>query len=247
MELAVVAREALSYCRTELQMEVARVYVGPYMTALDMAGCSLTLLATAASGPTWHGPAYLQQPGSSLLDLLDDPTAAHGWPGKRATVVDKVPAPVPSLEAMAGEGASASGAGGEPATEQGRALGAALRAACSALVAAGPELDALDAKVGDGDCGATLARGASAVLAALEGRRYSLDSPEAAALQVAHSVRHAVGGSSGALYDIFITAAAGSLKVSGYCGALVCVVRRCAFACGVCAGSTQLLGLANAR
>ena len=61
-------------------MEVQRVYVGSFMTSLDMAGVSLTLL---------------------LLDdlrtcLLDAPTCAPGWPAACALrVPGKLPAPVP--------------------------------------------------------------------------------------------------------------------------------------------------------
>jgi hypothetical protein len=62
------------------QMAVERVYVGPIMTSLDMAGISLTLL-------------LLDDPRARLLDA---PTAAPGWPAASALRVrGKVPVPVP--------------------------------------------------------------------------------------------------------------------------------------------------------
>ncbi|GFR46030.1 hypothetical protein Agub_g7303, partial [Astrephomene gubernaculifera] len=70
---------------------------------------------------------------------------------------------------------------------------------------------------GDGDCGTTLAGAASALLRQLgqegqEGGGLALHCPAAAVQQVARCVRSAVGGSSGALYDILLTGAARRLK-----------------------------------
>ena len=44
--------------------------------------------------------------------------------------------------------------------------------------------------------------------------RYDLNRPALAASQLALSIRHSIGGTSGALYDVFFTAAAAVLKVS---------------------------------
>ena len=43
--------------------------------------------------------------------------------------------------------------------------------------------------------------------------RYNLNDAAATIWQLAHSIRHAVGGTSGALYDVMATAAARTLKV----------------------------------
>lgn len=63
-------------------------------------------------------------------------------------------------------------------------------------------------RVGDGDCGTTLAQGAKAIQADCS-NKYPLNDAAAAMSAVAESVGHSMGGSSGALYQIFFVALAG--------------------------------------
>ena len=63
-------------------------------------------------------------------------------------------------------------------------------------------------RVGDGDCGTTLAQGAKAIQADCR-NKYPLNDAAAAMSAVAESVGHSMGGSSGALYQIFFVALAG--------------------------------------
>eukprot|EP00967_Tisochrysis_lutea_P156149 scaffold314050_cov19-Tisochrysis_lutea.AAC.3 len=66
-------------------------------------------------------------------------------------------------------------------------------------------------QVGDGDCGETVAHGSEAILRELD-TTYPLNGPASGVMQaVGGSVRQAVGGSSGALYDVALAAAAASL------------------------------------
>ncbi|KAG2427354.1 hypothetical protein HXX76_012548 [Chlamydomonas incerta] len=240
LELSLVAGAALRAVRRDLGAAVDRVYVGPFMTSLDMAGMSLTLLsydmdpeAAVDSQSNTDGAAASSGSGSGsgsgkdaawahLLELLDAPTAAPGWPYRGpalpapydpATLAD-VPAPLPVAKAGPGGGDAMPPLPAGGLSAAGAALGRALRAAAGAVVAAEAELDEMDAKVGDGDCGATLAGGGRAVLAALDAGAVPLHCAPAAAAAVAAAVRGCVGGSSGALYDILLTAAARQLKAS---------------------------------
>ena len=63
-------------------------------------------------------------------------------------------------------------------------------------------------RAGDGDCGSTLKRGAEAVRAALASRAGDFDTAAGAAEGLAAAVR-SMGGTSGALYSLGLTAAAG--------------------------------------
>ena len=119
-----------------LPSQVQRVYCGPFMTSLDMAGISLTLLRATAE----------------QLQLLDAATAAPGWPAAPAVYTPgKVPAALPASSASSAvaAGAAAAGAAG---SAQGAAVAAAVQAAAQALVAAAEELDVLDAKTGVRAC-----------------------------------------------------------------------------------------------
>jgi triose/dihydroxyacetone kinase / FAD-AMP lyase (cyclizing) len=65
-------------------------------------------------------------------------------------------------------------------------------------------------QVGDGDCGTTVKAGGEAVLAKLDSIDFS--KPADAASALAAAVAAGMGGTSGALYHIFFTAAAISLR-----------------------------------
>ncbi len=84
-----------------------------------------------------------------------------------------------------------------------------IAAVAKALIAAEADLNALDAKVGDGDTGTTFAGAARAVLADLD--RLPQADPPALARALAERIGRAAGGSSGVLASIFFAAAGASL------------------------------------
>lgn len=83
--------------------------------------------------------------------------------------------------------------------------------ACSNLIAAEPQITHFDTIVGDGDCGITLARGASAVLSFLKLPEMN---PEASVtiLRIATIIEENMDGTSGAIYSIFFAALASALR-----------------------------------
>jgi triose/dihydroxyacetone kinase / FAD-AMP lyase (cyclizing) len=87
-----------------------------------------------------------------------------------------------------------------------------LRAVCGAIVAAEGDLNALDAKVGDGDTGSTFATAARRVLDSID--RLPLADPAALFASLSTILSSAMGGSSGVLGSIFF-AAAGTSLVNG--------------------------------
>ncbi|GIL91803.1 hypothetical protein Vretimale_7317 [Volvox reticuliferus] len=258
LELSVVTGEALTVLRRAYGAAVDRLFVGPYMTSLDMAGMSITLLSYDLEDE------HHREGWDDLLELLDSPTVAPGWVGAglgRVAVpgpydpssYDDIPAPLPlrdneieippppeeekeeeappppppppqRRESSSSSSSSSSDDEEEPVPPSppppppppklnpGEILGRCLLAAAESLLAAAPALDEMDAKVGDGDCGSTVASAASAIVRHLDAGEMALYAPATVALQLARCVRNAVGGSSGALYDILLTAAARQLK-----------------------------------
>merc|ERR1712012_1399414 len=80
--------------------------------------------------------------------------------------------------------------------------------ACEAVTNCENMLNIMDTSSGDGDCGATLKRGMSAVWASLgpaEQPSALLSCPHQLALSMASIVEDAMGGSSGALYSLFLS------------------------------------------
>ncbi|MFF7638524.1 dihydroxyacetone kinase subunit DhaL [Kitasatospora sp. NPDC008050] len=193
MELAIVARRAVSYLADQ-GLRLERMWSGSLLTALDMPGCSLSLMKV----------------DDQRLRLLDAATLAPAWPAPyRGTVVDSVPEPAPGLRRPA---AAPAGAGAPPPTTAlPPHLSRAILAVCEALEAAEPRLTELDRRVGDGDLGSNLARGARAVLDECAG--YG-STPAAALRAMAGTVRRSVGGSSGPLYAALLLRAAAVLDAA---------------------------------
>jgi dihydroxyacetone kinase len=192
MELAVVARRAVAVLEGR-GLAVERVYLGTFLSALEMAGASLTVL------PVDDG----------RLALLDAPTDAPAWPNvaarprrREAPPAEAAPPVVPHPAAPAA-----------PQTALGKAVAAAVRAAADALIAAAPRLTELDQAVGDGDLGISLERGARAVQKALPA--YPLDDPVAGLRALGSTLQQSLGGTSGPLYAAFFVRAAAVLQRRG--------------------------------
>jgi dihydroxyacetone kinase len=86
---------------------------------------------------------------------------------------------------------------------------------CTALTEAESDLNALDAKVGDGDTGTTFAGAARAVLAAVEEPSLPLADPAQLCLALGRVLASAMGGSSGVLLSILLTTTGTRLEQGG--------------------------------
>jgi dihydroxyacetone kinase len=167
---------------------VERCYVGSFLTALEMAGVSLSVIAL----------------DDARLARLDATTDAPAWPNAAARPRTRLAAP----ERVSEVPAAATPA--RPRTPLGTSLEAGIRAIAQALIEAEPHLTELDRAVGDGDLGISLARGARAILDALP--RCPLDDPAATLHALGLALQRAMGGTSGPLYAVFLLRAAGRLK-----------------------------------
>lgn len=180
MELALAARAVVRELSLR-RIEPVRLWAGPVMTSLDMAGVSVTLLPLR---------------DDELLAALDAPTATRAWPGHG------MPA-APLLQTVA---VPAAAHDGEDPGEPDDRVRAAIDAACQALLDSETELNRLDREVGDGDLGQALARGAYAWFAdRAEGDASHL------LRHLSGVVRREVGGTSGALYGMGLLRAAEAL------------------------------------
>jgi triose/dihydroxyacetone kinase / FAD-AMP lyase (cyclizing) len=191
MELAIVARHAIAVLEGEARVSVERAYAGTFLSALEMAGVSLSVLRL----------------DGARLSRLDAPTDAPAWPNvasrpRRPLAPLPSPAPPPPFTP----------APSPPATPAGRALGAAIAAAAHALVDDAPRLTDLDRAVGDGDLGLSLSRGAEALLSALPS--LPLDDSAATLHGVGLLLQRALGGTSGPLYAVALLRAAAHLRAA---------------------------------
>jgi dihydroxyacetone kinase len=186
MELAIVSRRALATLRGR-GLTVARAWCGNFLTALEMPGFSLSLLAV----------------DDARLALLDAPAAAPAWPGSgRVPETRNLIAAAPPL--------AESAATPEPGPLADRMRDAA-RAVADALEAAEEQLTALDSQAGDGDLGASMARGAAAIRALPDS---AWATPETALASLGNALRRAIAGSSGPFYATALLRAARRLAGS---------------------------------
>jgi triose/dihydroxyacetone kinase / FAD-AMP lyase (cyclizing) len=191
MELEILLRRALEHLE-ERGITVERAWSGTFLSSIDMAGASIAVMAL----------------DDERLALLDAPARSAAWPSGAGVVSGGLPTvPAPASEESAAAGSS--GASG-PDADRMRAL---LEAVCSAVRDAEPHLTDLDTATGDGDMGASLDRGATAVQEALDG--YALDDPVATLRGVAATLRRAIGGTSGPLYATGLLHAAEHLAGGG--------------------------------
>uniref|UniRef100_A0AAX7SI05 Triokinase/FMN cyclase n=1 Tax=Astatotilapia calliptera TaxID=8154 RepID=A0AAX7SI05_ASTCA len=174
LEMAVVTRSAI-ICLESRGVVVARVMSGLFMTSLEMAGVSLTLMRA----------------DKETLRLIDAKTTAPAWPNL-------------SNVCLSGRSYIT-----EPQTTIKRpVMHKTLEKICSTLLEKQEELNSLDRASGDGDCGNTHAQAARAIQEWLQGHVVP-GCPGKLLSVVAGLVQEKMGGSSGALYSLFLTAAAG--------------------------------------
>ena len=175
MEMDILTRAVLGTALGER----TRLVIGPaaVMTSLNMYGFSLSVLPLL--------------PG--VEDALSEPVTAKAWPNVSSP---RQPTFRPLSEEVTAWPFSAS-------TDADRE--SLVRAVCTALVEAEADLNALDAKVGDGDTGTTFAGAARAVLTAADEPSLPMADPAQLSLAVGRVLASAMGGSSGVLLSILLT------------------------------------------
>ncbi|XP_010271130.1 PREDICTED: putative 3,4-dihydroxy-2-butanone kinase isoform X2 [Nelumbo nucifera] len=196
MELMIASGKAVPKLQLEHGLAVDRVYTGSFMTSLDMAGFSMSIMKA----------------DKKILQHLDAPTKAPYWPvgvdGDRPPA--KIPVPIPPSRLTKSDEVLSRP---QELNRQGFILEAAIEAAANAVISLRDNLNGWDSKVGDGDCGSTMFRGATAILEDMK-KYYPLNDAAETVNEIGSSMRKVMGGTSGIIYDIFCKAAYTKLKES---------------------------------
>jgi len=182
LEMAVLSEE-LAASRIGDQLQWM-IGPAPLMTSLDMKGFSVSVLPVSKADEA----------------LLQAPVAPAAWPGCMPlgpVAVTALPDGLSPIQPIASE---------HPATR------AFLEDCCGAFITSEADLNALDAKSGDGDTGSTLATAAKALIDALD--RMPLADHTQLYRAIGNELSQTMGGSSGVLLAIFF-AAAGDASASG--------------------------------
>ena len=158
--------------------------IGPaaMMTSLGMHGFSVSIY-----------PASAEE-----LDLLAAPTSQRAWPGVSSVKAVQVAAMPAGIAPIAF------------APSVNLAVRTMLTGCCKTMLASREELNALDAKSGDGDTGSTVARAAEALISSTD--RLPLADPAQLCQAIAQELSQTIGGSFGVLVSIFFNATADALR-----------------------------------
>lgn len=145
IEMLIVAKTVMLNLRRR-GLKPIRAYVGPYVTALDMTGVSLSIIRVS---------------DSSVLERLDALTAAPAWVASSQLDIDNASAAqsIPYDENVLHSSIS----GGYACPSAGKVI----RAVCQRIIEIEPMITEYDAICGDGDCGLVMKGGAIKVLADL--------------------------------------------------------------------------------
>jgi dihydroxyacetone kinase len=149
----------------------------PMMTSLDMQGFSVSLYPAEQAD----------------LDALAEPVTLSAWPGLHAVSPIAVTALPDGLKPIT------------PLPSDHGPTRDFLINCCNVLIAAEQDLNALDAKSGDGDTGSTLAGAARALIKAMD--RLPLSDQTQLYRAIGLELSQTMGGSSGVLLAIFFAAA----------------------------------------
>lgn len=213
LELQAIANVALECLKDEYNITPIRIYVNTYLTALDAPGFNITLANLTPK---------LFPSNINLLSLLDEPVKSGSWAtcqplskprdgsispeheqrARSPKVKDDIVCMLrhPSLllrwEVLIANLCVFTG--------DKRIFTAILEKILAQVTSVEPKLTEYDTLMGDGDCGTTLLAGANAAYAIAEQSDESLANLSKGLMKVASSVRSGMGGTSGALYGIFL-------------------------------------------
>jgi len=186
-EMYIIARDTMAFYASK-NITVERCYVGSFMTSFNMHGASISVL-------------LLNDP--RITTWLDAPTSCKAW-----QMADSLPtAPAPPLQYTPPVPDNKAPFAETVAIPDFAALASkSISNIADMLSAAETTLTEHDKVCGDGDCGITMKRSATALLAALPS--FNTAAPSELLLQIADTVSVHQGGTSGALFEIFCRAAA---------------------------------------
>lgn len=189
MDLNAIAKHVIFKLQFEYEMKVVFGALGTFVTSITVSGFSISLLKME----------------EGYLDYLKSPTDAPGWTLKNFNPCQElVKTPIPTSSKIS--------TFKEDLSPIGELRKSCLISSLTALINNEDSLNAWDAKVGDGDCGSTLKAACESIKDDLDLRRYPFNEIQQLLKCIGQSIGKSSGGTSGALYNIFFTAGAASLR-----------------------------------
>ncbi|EPS42004.1 hypothetical protein H072_4027 [Dactylellina haptotyla CBS 200.50] len=195
LELNVIAEEVFQQVsKTNHGFKILRKYIGPFMTSLDGPGFSVTLLKL----------------DDETIKLLDEPTNAPAWP-KQFDLSHDEPVESRISRYSAPEKPAYSSKNHLIVTPE--ILTQVASAILKRIQKEEPTITKYDSIVGDGDCGTTLLKGATAIHEAFQNNKVDTTDISTVFESISEIVEINMGGTSGAIYGIFLNALVNNLRM----------------------------------
>ena len=216
IELQIMTKEIIREM-IQRNLNPVRVYVGPFMTSLDMSGLSLSILKISDTSDT----------NALLLKHLDSDTSAPAW--IRGLPINKENFKNQIIPYNENNYISIN----KKIPNENLALSYGVFITikiCQKIIEIEPELTKYDQICGDGDCGLVMKAGASNIIQQLENNNNNNNAAEAASTntattnnnlnkdvsllfdKIADSISQAMGGTSGIILEIFFRSMSSSIS-----------------------------------
>jgi triose/dihydroxyacetone kinase / FAD-AMP lyase (cyclizing) len=190
-EMSILAHSVVTLLEGSVyQCTVSRLLVGAFMTSFDMHGVSVTILNVTGFS-------------REALDFLDAPTNAPAWLACDGSKTKDRPSATERPEVVVAASTVATAALPSVSIDNWETLAkTCAQKAAMALSDQEELLTKYDTIVGDGDCGITMKRGATAVLEGLESGSLSTAHPVTLFASLADTISKSMGGTSGILLEL---------------------------------------------
>ncbi|XP_014272524.1 PTS-dependent dihydroxyacetone kinase 1, dihydroxyacetone-binding subunit DhaK isoform X2 [Halyomorpha halys] len=194
IESFIVARAAKMLIEKK-DIIIERLYVGTFMSSLDMKGFQISMM-NVNQRDNW-------------VHYLDTPTSAFGWPGTLYSYMSQKPVAQSLTRIESGEEQLE---GPKLTDKESNIFKTAVIAACNAIRDNKEKINELDSGCGDGDCGTTMGYFAEGVLA----RKDSLPWKWVGSclMHLSKIAEDEMGGTSGAVYSLLLAGAARGVTIS---------------------------------
>lgn len=179
-----------------LKNRPSRVLISDFVTSLNSPGFSITLLNLTKSS---------KESGidkSKIIKYLDLPTNAPGWKPKSyapevwGTQLNSIESPMNHVSDVKSD-----------LKFDGSEFESSINKALKKLIEEEPKITHFDTLVGDGDCGETLVNGAQGILKAYKDNEIKFaNDPVYVLSKFTEAVEDSMGGTSGGIYSIYLTA-----------------------------------------
>lgn len=194
LEELIFVKEIINHLQT-LEMSIARVYHGQFLTALDMKGFTVTLLRV-------HD--------LKILEYLDYPCEVPAWGFKNLT--DILPIINEPLHSRVSKRKRVVPVGPHLSEKNANIVYLAVQFACDALISCERQINLIDSESGGGNVGTKMKHGAQRIMLDIKEKKISFNQPRIFFEALSAIAEKVIGSTIGFIYSIMFESAANTFQ-----------------------------------